>query len=154
MTIPAVVSIRAFAADSRKFTQIRTHSRRIRGWIRAHSRRIRGPIPQDFTRFPRIPQDSRICPNSQDMTYEDSRGYTPIRQNSHRIYADSRTDLHGFAKVRGWIYADSQGFADGYTQIRESSPMDIRGFAGDSQRIYIIPRRESANGDSYMSTQP
>ena len=126
MTILAV-PIRAFAADSRKFTQIRTHSRRIRGWIRAHSRRIRGPIPKDSQRFPRIPQDSpriyadsRICPNSQGFA---------------RIYADSRK----FA-------TDIRRFADGFTRIRESSRMDIRRFAQDLQRLVIIPRRESANG--------
>ena len=116
MTILAV-SIRAFAADSRKFTQIRTHSRRIRGWIRAHSRRIRFPrIPQDSPGFPRIPPriyaHSRSCPKCTGFA---------------RIYADSRK----FA-------TDIRRFTDGFTPIRESSRMDIRRFAQDSQRLVII----------------
>ena len=123
------VPIRAFAADSRKFTQIRTHSRRIRGWIRAHSRRIRGLIPEDSPRFPRIPQDS-------PRIYADSR-ICPTFTGSARIYADSRK----FAR-------HVRRFAHGFTRIRESSRMDIRGFAQDSQRLVIIPRRESANGNS------
>ena len=122
MTVLAV-PICAFAADSRKFTQIRTHSRRIRGWIRAHSRRIRGPIPQDSPGFPRIPQGFTLIRGFAQI-HKDSRGYTPIRETT-----------------------DIRRFADAFTRIRESSRMDIRRFAQDSQRLVIIPRRESANGD-------
>ena len=84
--------------------------------------------PTLFPGFPRIPQ-----------------GFTPIRgfAQIHRI----RADIRRFAKVCNGI----RRFADGFTRIRKSSRMDICRFAQDSQRLVIIPRRESANGDSYVS---
>ena len=63
-------------------------------------------IPQDSPGFPRIPQGFTPIRGFAQI-HKDSRGYTPIRESSQRIYADSRMDLRGFAKVRGWIYADS-----------------------------------------------
>ena len=63
-------------------------------------------IPQDSPGFPRIPEGfTRIRGFAQNS--QDSRGCTPICRCSLDMSADSRMDLRGFAKVRGWIYADS-----------------------------------------------
>jgi hypothetical protein len=93
--------------------------------------RICGWIRKDSPRFPRIPQDS-------PRIYADSR-ICPKFTGFARIYGDSRN----FA-------TDIRRFADGFTRIRESSRMDIRRLAQDSQRLVIILRRESANGDSWI----
>ena len=97
----------------------------------------------------------------------DPQGFTRIREDSRM---DSRMDSrgfadpgfpripHGFTRIRGFAYADSRKFAtdirrfaDGFTRIRESLRMDIRRFAQGSQRLAIIPRRESANGHCCVS---
>ena len=87
----------------------------------------------DSPGFSKIPQDS-------PRFREDLRRFAdfPKFSRNMRRFAKVR---HGYTPIRGWIYADSRKFADGYT------PICTRFTA-----ISHVPRREPANGDSYIST--